>query len=639
MKFDCVFLGYICIILNVFSIQSQSNSYKKDSLDVVSLLNEGYAYEKSNPEKAIATYKKAVIKSKAIGFNLGSFRANSYTAIMFSDLAIYDSAIFYNKKALPFAKHINYNKGIAATYVNLGNIYQFFGQLTKVDDNYFKAIEIFESTGDSINVSKTYQNLAAFYSTFNNHENEIKYLTLALKANSKKARVQNGLIYGDLGLNKLRQGEKNKALEYFKKADSISEGIDDEHLSFYVAYHYGEYFLNINKYLKAIEFYEKALTINANYTDVYYKAEVLLRLGQTNSKLKKDKSTTSYLQQALKLAIANNMPEIEAKVYEELALINERKQDFKTAYHYKALSIKLSDSLKSERLINRVNYLETQFEFQKKNSEINVQKLEIVQQRNSIQRQQMNTNYAIATAILFLILTVAIWLFYKQRQKRKNQELIALKSEAQVNALESLIEGEEKERLRIAKELHDGVNGDLSAIKHKLNTLLEMNNTTIKEAVVMIDKSCEQVRAISHNLVPPALENFDLQTAAADYVTNMNAIHKSKISFDFIGIHLMLPKIIEVNIFRIIQELVTNSIKHSNANEIHVQLSSQDDNIQLSVDDDGVGFDVNTKEGHGVGLSNIKNRVSFLNGEINISSSDLGTSVNIFMDKTKFNAN
>jgi len=299
--------------------------------------------------------------------------------------------------------------------------------------------------------------------------------------------------------------------------------------------------------------------------------------------------------------------------------------------------IVVKDSLINTESLKTINLLQKQFETKKKDSEINQQKLLLQKQENLLQKKQMQTNYAIGAAIILLTLSITSWLVYKQRQKRKEKELQVLKNEAQINSLESLIEGEEKERFRIAKELHDGVNGDLSAIKHKLNTLLKLNNTTIKEAVVMIDKSCKQVRAISHNLVPPALENFDLQTAASDYCTNMNMIHSPKISFDYLGEELFLPKITEINIFRIIQELVTNSIKHADATEINVQLSSIENAIQLAVEDNGKGFDTTKKEMEGIGISNVKNRVLFLNGEVDFTSNNKGTSINIFIDKANLN--
>ncbi|KAA5824515.1 tetratricopeptide repeat protein [Algibacter amylolyticus] len=637
MNFQLFLLMLACLLSSVLNAQDKENAYSKDSLKVVSLLNLGYKLEAKTPHKAISTYKKAAKISESIHFNLGSFRAYSYTAIVLSDLALYDSAIYYNKIALPFAKKINYEKGIAATYINLGNTYQFFGRYDNVVDNYIKGIQIFKTIADSSSVSQSYQNLAALFSAINRHDKEIEYLELALKNNPKDNKVQKGMIYGDLGLAQTKLQMLPNALAFFNKADSISRIVSNNRLSFFVSRNYGEYHLLTQDYKKAIPFFEQALQINNGINDEYYRAEVLFKLGEAYSNLKRYQASKSYLKKALEFAKKNNIREIQERVYLELAYISKSQGDYKDAYTYKELSSKFSDSLKNERFIKQINVLEAQFKSKKKDNEIYEQRLLLAQQESIINKKQMQNNIAIGLALLFLILSLASWLIYKQRQKRKDQELLVIKNEAQINSLESLIEGEEKERLRIAKELHDGVNGELSAIKHKLNTLLELNNKTIEEAVIMIDKSCEQVRAISHNLVPPVLENFNLKTAIADYCSNMNNIHEPKITFDFLGDTLSLSKLTEVNIFRITQELLTNSIKHAKAKEINVQLSFRNNIIQLAVDDDGVGFNTLNLTSNGLGISNIKSRVAFLNGEIDFVSSESGTSVNILIDITKFN--
>jgi two-component system, NarL family, sensor kinase len=631
------FLIGLLFLVNFLNAQDKAKNYLKDSLEVVSLLDKAYSLESEAPYKAIEVYKRAAKKSQLIHFNIGSFRSYSYTAIVFNDLAVYDSAIYYNKKALPFAKKANYKKGIAATYINLGNTYQYFGQYDKVVENYQKGIEIFEANTDSVNVSKSYQNLAALFASIEKNDKEIEYLEKSLRSNSNNNQIQNGYVYGDLGLANLRLKKFEQALNYFEEAEEISKNEKDIRLEFFVVNHFGDYHAYKSDYINAIPYYEKSLTIISELNDEFYKADVLFKLGESHSKLKQFAKAESYLNEALVMAKISNTKEIQEKVYLELAFINESLGNFKKAYDYNKLGLKFSDSLKNERFIKQINVLEKQFETKKKDSEIYEQQLLLAKQQKEIDKKQMQKNIAIGLAILFLILSLLSWLIYRQRQKRKNQELLVLKNEAQIHSLESLIEGEEKERFRIAKELHDGVNGDLSAIKHKLNTLLELNNKTIKEAVVMIDKSCEQVRAISHNLVPPALENFDLESAISDYCTNMNNVHAPEITFDYLGDTIHLPKIVEVNIFRITQELVNNCIKHAEASEVNVQLSYRNNTIQLAVDDNGKGFDTLTVKSTGIGLSNVKNRVAFLNGEIDFVSSEKGTSVNILIDTSKIN--
>jgi len=151
----------------------------------------------------------------------------------------------------------------------------------------------------------------------------------------------------------------------------------------------------------------------------------------------------------------------------------------------------------------------------------------------------------------------------------------------------------------------------------------------------MIDNSCEQVRSISHNLVPPSLRDFNLLEAVENYCNDMNAIHKPEISFQHVGDAIALAKKQEANVFRIIQELVTNSIKHADAKEILVQLSNVEDNLQLTVEDDGKGFDVNNVKSDGIGMQNIRSRVAYLDAALDIKSDSKGSSFTISLnDKT-----
>ena len=245
-----------------------------------------------------------------------------------------------------------------------------------------------------------------------------------------------------------------------------------------------------------------------------------------------------------------------------------------------------------------------------------------------------------ATAIVLLITSILLFLFFKQRQKRKTQEILTLKREHQVKTLEALIEGEENERFRIAKELHDGVNGDLSAIKYKLSSLLGMNNKVITEAIAMIDDSCKQVRAISHDLVPPSLENFNLVEATEIYCTNLNDTNtETEVEFQHLGDPIEVAKKVEINMFRIIQELVNNSIKHAKSSMINVQISNRKQHIQITVEDNGIGFNKDDVRTNGIGLKNVRSRVDYLNASMDLISNTNGTSYTIDIDIDQLNDN
>ena len=496
--------------------------------------------------------------------------------------------IFQNKKD---------SLAIASTLNSIGNIY---GEMKSPDEaikNYDLALKIFEAKKSQRDVANAYENIGKMYLQKNDNEAAITSLTKALaisrviKEDYQIAKALNSLS------NAYQVSNPEKAINYLLESKVLFEAKNFESELISVYKNIASCYKGRGQYKEALEYYDKSLQLAKKLEEKPYVREAYKGLFETYQKL----------------------------------------GDMSKAFDFQNKYIQLKDSLLNSENLKAVSILQKQYETKAKDLEIGEQKLLLEHQKNILQQEQIKKNIAIGLVLMLLLVSLASWWIYRQRQKRKNQELIVLKNEAQIHVLESLIEGEEKERFRIAKELHDGVNGNLSAIKHKLNSLLKLNNETIKETVEMIDKSCEQVRAISHNLVPPALDNFDLQTAASDYCINMDTTHQPKISFNYYGEQMLLPKIIEVNLYRIIQELVTNSIKHANAKTINVELSYRNNGIQLSVEDDGKGFDAFNLKTDGIGISNVKHRVAFLNGEVDLSSSKLGTSVNVFIDKINFN--
>ncbi|NHN24503.1 sensor histidine kinase [Flavobacterium jejuense] len=213
--------------------------------------------------------------------------------------------------------------------------------------------------------------------------------------------------------------------------------------------------------------------------------------------------------------------------------------------------------------------------------------------------------------------------------KQKNDRLKA-QHKLEITKLNALIEGEENERNRIAQDLHDGINGDLSAIKFQLmafkNKLAnDVNHDNLDKSIAMIDTTCEQVRTISHNLTPYAISQFGLSRALEQFCKKM---HNSFLLIDYqwFGDDLVLPKSIETSIYRVVQELVQNTIKHANAKEVLVHCNNLDDNLNITVEDDGKGFDKN-RGMKGIGFKNIENRINYLNAKMEIETSSMGTTI------------
>ncbi|MEC3907500.1 tetratricopeptide repeat protein [Tamlana sp. 2201CG12-4] len=617
--------------------------YSKADTIISQTLNElAYYYLYENTDSALVYGKKALNKSRAVHDVKTEAKANLYIGNAFLFTNRYDSARFYYKQSYKIFDEKRLDK--SAIYSSLGMLYKSEGNYEKAIETYFKGITYDEKNSNEYGKFIKLLNLANVYSIIEDYEKSLEYGFQAEKIskNSENPNINYalGTILNNIGGSYSKLKQYDKALEYFNS--SLSVNIKNENRK-EIARNYnniGAIYEKKGEPQKALALLRKALEIRERLKDEDEIVETHLELAICYSKLSKKVLANFHFEKASFHAKKVNDLALLSEVYNAKSEASLANNNFKEALEsFKAHSIYRDSILKLENLKN-INEIETKYETAKKDNEIATQQLELKGKEAEIQKEKTQNYYMLGTIVFLVVATILLVFLFKQRQKRKNQELLTLKREFQIKTLESLIEGEEKERLRVAKELHDGVNGDLSAIKYKLSSLLEMNNNVIKEAITMIDDSCKQVRAISHNLIPPSLENFNLQEATLIYCGNLNDVTPNlDITFQHLGEAIDLPKKAEVNAFRIIQELVTNAIRHAEASSINVQISSRYNIIQITVEDDGKGFDENNLESDGIGLSNVQSRVAYLNATTDFISNNYGTSYTIDIDKDKLNGN
>ena len=238
------------------------------------------------------------------------------------------------------------------------------------------------------------------------------------------------------------------------------------------------------------------------------------------------------------------------------------------------------------------------------------------------------------TIFTFIIL-LAIILFVTYYQRKQIQQKIAiqeLKSEMQRQMLESALEVQEVERVRIAKDLHDEVGAMLSVTKMSFNQLLRKLDSAEdlakmgKQTRELLEQSIGQVRRISKELVPSTLEEFGLILSIDEFIQKVHLASTTSFTFSHEGIaqKQRFDKKIELTIYRLIQELVNNALKHAEAKEITLKLTTKDNKIIFIFTDDGKGFDfvaIRNDPKSGLGLRNMESRLSVINGTINVQSS------------------
>ena len=641
----CILKSYIILItflLLCFTARSQDTKAYQDSIvvEVQKIFSDSlkaqrfykestYALRRLNDLNLSRTYiDSAMYYSKVSQFKESEAKCHFLYGLIERVSGNYEVALEHLGENIRYFEKDSTNKAYALFQV--GIIHKQLGDYEKSLKTYLEILNIFETKKDSFAIASTYNSIANIYGDMENYDEALLHYKNANDIFINKGNKRNqSQTYRNMAEIYLRKGDSVQSRTYAEKALRIAQETKEDfeigstHFILARTYLSSKPNQALSEYLKAKSILEKtrfSSTLINLYNDLgdYYKQqknipEALLYYNKALGSLKTDYG----------LSVQNT--------YEGLSNSYSVLGDYKKAYNFQSKYIQVKDSLLNQENLKSINLLQKQFETEKKNKALITQQLELQKQENEIQKKsnEMTLLYGILSFVF--VLSILIWLSFQHKQKQKDQQLLSVKREYQIKSLEALIEGEEKERLRVAKELHDGVNGDLSAIKFKLSSLLEMNNSVIKEAITMIDDSCKQVRAISHNLVPPSLENFSLVEATEAYCNNMEAKDSISIIFQSIGDPFAISKKAEINIFRIIQELITNSLRHANATEISVQISCRDNQLQITVEDDGKGFDVDHVE-QGIGLSNISSRVEYLNATVDFLSNAKGTSYTFEMD-------
>jgi signal transduction histidine kinase len=224
-----------------------------------------------------------------------------------------------------------------------------------------------------------------------------------------------------------------------------------------------------------------------------------------------------------------------------------------------------------------------------------------------------------------------------QAKELQEQRILEMERQQQLLAMQSVLQGQEEERSRLARDLHDGVGGLLSGIKLSLagmkgNVYLpEQSAQSLSNVILQLDHSISELRRVSHNMMPEALIRYGLREALENYCANINISGAIKVQLQTYGMDQRLEQSVEIVLYRIVQELLNNVVRHARATQVLVQLIRKQDRFSLTVEDDGIGFDNQlANAGAGAGMANIRARAEYLGGTVDIHSAPgQGTSVNV----------
>lgn len=464
----------------------------------------------------------------------------------------------------------------------------------------------------------------------------LRYALDALKIlNSLKNRNQQAIwIATNAAAINYDSKQPDKALEYhFNNLKNV--GDDKDNLAT-TNNNIGNTYRKKKMFTKAEPYFVKAmethLTQRGEFSNEYDLATVYNNLSGVNWDLGRPEKAKMYRDSAIHYSILSGKTEKLMDTYYEAYQMSEKNKDFKDAVNYLKQYASVKDSAMNADRTKIVYDLEVQYESERKQ-----QQIALLESESTIKDLELQQSRMLIFAIVagFVLLAGSVYLFYKR--SRDKQRLLHAKEREQSQRLRfaAVLEAEENERSRVAKDLHDGIGQLLSTAKLTLSAIdpppSVETSKMLSNSMQILDEATREVRTISHNLMPATLTQIGLGAALHDLFLKINESNLLRINLNVIGLEERLPPSTEIAVYRVVQEIINNMIKHSKADTITVKIVRSESSMYLSISDNGVGF---AKEliakSTGLGWKNIFSRISMLNGKIDVESeSGSGTSINI----------
>ena len=644
-RFKSLSINFICFILLISSpvlrgedshrdsLVQMLPSMKEDTARVNLLLEIADLYETNHQDSSLYYLEKARDLSVARNYKKGLFRYYQQKGIVLLTMGSYAESIRDLDSANALVREMGDSLLLVNILVNKGIVYQYMGKYDLQLKNFLDALKIVEDQPDKKKLATIYHNLGTAYYNLKQYGKCIESCNLALKA----YREFGGPIYLNRVLSTLGQGYEelnmnDSALYYYRQAIRESGKINDTYAEASI---YGYMSLLYGKqgdYSSMIGVSEKMLTLARELQSSQLMANSLYNLAGACFYNGREEDAKKYIDEAMVIAEKDGLSEELRNIYLLLSYIAIKENDYNTSF----LARKKSDSIQMVTLNNEV--IRTTAELQEKyESEKSQNRIKLQEAR--IQRKNSENRLLILGIFMLLLPGYLFYRNFRQKQKIQAQRIQELETEKQLMATESVLKGEEKERTRLAKDLHDGLSGMLSGLKYSFMTMKENlimtaeNQQAFEKNLDSLDSTIKELRRIAHNMMPETLIRFGLDAALRDFCAEISQSGALRISYHSSGMKdLQTDQTVNITIYRIIQELVSNTLKHSHANTAIVQLIYAENRLTITMEDDGKGFDTTILDSGtpGMGWANIRNRIEFLKASLDIRAvAGEGTSVQI----------
>ncbi|MFL5739594.1 MAG: ATP-binding protein [Flavisolibacter sp.] len=635
--------GVTIILLLVASLAANAQAQKKDSLlqllstakedtsKVMQLLQMASIYETNNQDSSVFYLEQSKRLSDLLKFKKGLYHYYAESFIVSFTKGNYELAMQQSKNALTLAREINDSDFIIRTLGNTGIVYQYLGEFDKQLEYSLLTLQLIENRKDSKKLAPMYQNIANAYFNLHQYRKAIEYCFLSSKFYQTGGVGYTNRLYATLGQAYAMLNKTDSALYYYTIAIEESGKVDDTYAEAAIYGYMANTYADRNEYKEMKTVSERSLTLSRKLQSNQMLASSLYNIAYANYFNGNNDVAKANIYQALDIAIKDSLKDELKNIYSVLSFIAARDGDFKSSLWAKKKNDSIQEGLFNQQIIKSTTELEKKYESEKKDKQIKLQQAQLQQRRF--------WNYVLISSVAaLLIISLLSYRNYKQKQKLQQQHISELENAKQLTATEAVLKGEAQERTRLAKDLHDGLGGMMSGIKYSLLTMKRNqvmtaeNNQAFERSMDMLDSSINEMRRVAHNMMPEALVKFGLDTALKDFCNDINGTGYLQVIYQSMGIDsVALEQTTAISIYRIVQELINNTMKHASAKSAIVQLTKTNEMIAITVEDDGKGFTQSVlQQTKGMGWNNIQSRIEYLKGSMDVQSgTEKGTSVHI----------
>jgi two-component system, NarL family, sensor kinase len=628
------------------SLLKQLNLSREDTGKVNTWIRLGSMYLENQPDSADECAKAFGQLSERLHYPRGIAYSLSMQATVLSGKDKQEEAIALHLKAIDVAERAHLVRILPDIYNNAAIVY-----IAKFDypsglNLYLKAQALYEERKDSPAMAMMDGNISGLYQDLNENGLACVY---ALRGIALCRYLHQTRGFGPALVN------LSSALINLKRFDTALVVLK-EVKAFAIANN------DVYEEINALDDMDKTYISLQDYDPLKSNAEELLRLakaidsqealcygayGLTHYYLSKKayKDAGHWAQIYLKDARAIHQADFLKDAYNTTARVELVKGNIAGFDYYNNLADSVEANHISDKILKNTQELDAKYSLSKKDAQIDLLNKEQKIQQLTL-RQRTLVAWLSGGALLALLM-VALLISWNYRQKRRlliadtqlqQNRIRELENERQLLAAEAVLQGQVEERTRLARDLHDGLGGILSSVKHSFSNVKgyvvasPAYEAAFAQSMGILDKSIRELRRVAHNMMPEGLDKFGLDSGLKDFLAGIGQSAALDIGYQSFDIdESSIPKTTATAVFRIIQELVNNILKHAHATTVLVQLVRRDRALSITVEDNGRGFDpANLINSDGIGYANLRNRVAYLNGLIDIqSSADKGTSVNI----------